>query len=494
MSGLCIALAILCVILAASLASSVSQLRKERLRFNSLNRQYHTIYQRFKNIIDVEEAHAHLSKLFNVERARAKGTMLDLKQKHDQMLKAHEHNKKQLQDETERIVHAMDALQAELDDLTEIAQRHDIGFYKPRYIFDTSEAYKRKLDEIRDHQALLIKEHKAVLSHTETSSAPYQLDIKTSLTKLVLRAFNGACDAAVASVDARNIVVMERRINKTFETINLLSRVQHIEITHEYLRLKLNELYLTYEFHTKREEEKEEQRKIREQINEEDNIQRELERAISHAERESKRLEAALAEAHTAMEEATEKELNAMYDEVERLQTQLHQAQVEKKQTEFRLNQFTSGHVYILSNIGSFGESVFKIGMTRRLNPIEYIKHLGDTSVPFHFDIHALIYSDNATDLVKDLHRRLALKRINLINSSSEFYQVSIEEIEHVLQEHFKDIEISRHPDAQEYRHSKAMKEEASIQTGDVWQQPEDKEPARQEVKIPEVFMEWVQN
>ena len=393
MSGLCIALAVLCVVLAASLGSTVSQIRKERKRFNSLNRQYHAFYQRFKNIIDIEEAHAHLSKLFNLERARAKSIMLDLKRKHDQMFKAHEHNKKELNKETERIVHTIDALQEELNQLTETAQLHELGFYKPRYIFDTSERYRRKLDEIREAQKELLKDQKAAICYTEPHILNSDQEGKTvvhDMLKLILRAFNGECDAAVAKVNDHNIDVMEQRVNKAFEAINRIARLRHVEITHEYLRLKLNELYLTHEFHNKLQEEQEEQRKLREQMHEAADAQKELEEAAVLAAEEEERLTGLLAEVHRVAEEATDEELAPLLEEIERIQIRLAEAQHNRERAASQLDHITAGHVYILSNIGSFGEDVYKIGMTRRLNPIAHVQQLGNQAVPFQFDVHAL--------------------------------------------------------------------------------------------------------
>ena len=489
MSGLCIALAVLCVVLAATLGSTVSQIRKERKRFNSLNRQYHTFYQRFKNIIDIEEAHAHLSKLFNMERARAKSTMLDLKRKHDQMFKAHENNKKQLNEETERIVHTINSLQEELDQLTENVHLQEVGYYKARYTFENSEKYKRKLDEIKSTQKTLLNEGKAVNCYTElTTSGNGNKEGKKFVhdsVKLVLRAFNGECDAAIAKVDAHNIDVMERRVNKAFEAINMIARFRHIEITHEYLRLKLNELYLTYEFHNKQKEEKEEQRKIREQMQEAGSIQRELERAASEAIKEEERLTAILAETHKLAEDAPDTELAPLLEEIDRIQTRLTELQENKQRAASQLEQFTAGHVYILSNIGSFGENMYKIGMTRTLNPLAYIKQLGDEAVPYQFDVHALLYSDDAVTLIKELHKELASHRVNLINSYTDFYHISIEEIEKLLQQYDPELEVVLKPEAMEYRKTTAMKE---------IEYPEDRPPKTKLMEAPEIIMALAQN
>ena len=483
MSGICIALAVLCVVLAASLGSSVSQIRKERKRFNSLNRQYHAFYQRFKNIIDIEEAHAHLSKLFNLERARAKSTMQDLKRKHDQMLKAHEHNKRKLSEENERIVHAINSLQEELDQLTEKRHLQEYSFYKPRFVFSHSDRYKRKLIEIREAQKSLLSANKAAVCYTESTLAGNSTEGKKHINdtiKLVLKAFNGECDAAIAIVDAKNVDIMERRINKAFEAINILARFKHIEVTHEYLRLKLNELYLTYEFHKKQAEEHDEQRKIEDQLREAEDIQQELQKAALEAEAEEAQLTKLLAKTHRVAEDATDEDLAPLLEEIERIQVRLDRAKLNAKQTASQLQQITAGHVYVLSNVGSFGEHIYKVGMTRRLDPLAYIKQLGDHAAPFQFDVHALIYSDNAEILAHQIQRELAPYRINHVNNHSEFYEINIDDIERILLEYDADLEITRIASADEYHKTLAIQEES---------QPEDRPPSAKMAETPEMLL-----
>ncbi len=116
-----------------------------------------------------------------------------------------------------------------------------------------------------------------------------------------------------------------------------------------------------------------------------------------------------------------------------------------------------SGHVYVISNVGSFGEHVYKIGMTRRLDPMDRIRELGDASVPFQFDVHAIIYSDDAPALESELHKAFDGQRVNRVNERKEFFRVPIEQIATTVREQRGEIEITLTAEAAEYRMTQAI-------------------------------------
>ena len=118
------------------------------------------------------------------------------------------------------------------------------------------------------------------------------------------------------------------------------------------------------------------------------------------------------------------------------------------------------GHVYVISNIGSFGENVYKIGMTRRLDPMDRVRELGDASVPFPFDVHAIIFSEDAPALETKLHKTFNQRRVNLINTKKEFFHVSLQEIEDVVHENNAEIEFTKLAEARDYRESMAIREQ----------------------------------
>lgn len=355
------------------------------------------------------------------------------------------------------------SLRSEFDQLDEEANLQSFGFYTPHYDFADSERYQNELERIRDAQKRMLKDKTAALCHIEWTVNGSKVEGRKSTNqtlKLMLRAFNGECDAAIAKVKYNNIQVMETRIKKAYEVINGLAEVQRCEITAPYLKLKLQELYLVHEYQEKLQEEKEEQRRIREQMREEEIAQRELEKARLEAEREEQRYAQALAKAREEAERSIGAKQDKLLTQIEELQRRLAEAHANKERAIARAQMTRSGHVYVISNIGSFGEHVYKIGMTRRLDPFDRIRELGDASVPFQFDVHAVIYSEDAPALENKLHREFHRRRVNRINERKEFFSVSIDDIAAAVQQHHGQIDVTRAAEAEEYRKTVALLEE----------------------------------
>ncbi|AKT40997.1 uncharacterized protein CMC5_051540 [Chondromyces crocatus] len=359
--------------------------------------------------------------------------------------------------------HRLLELRTELSSLDEEANFQSFGFYKPRYDFSTSAAYQAQLERVRQQQKQRLKNRTAATSRVtwlvNGSTAEGQKQTQQML-KLMLRAFNGECDAAIARVKYNNVQVMEARIRKAAEVINGLSEVQECEITEGYLALKLEELALAHEVQEKIEQEREVQRRLREQMREEEAAQRELDRAQAEAEREERRYADALRKAQEDVEGAAGKKQEKLLGEIEELQRRLAEAQANKQRAVSRAQLTRSGHVYVISNVGSFGEHVYKIGMTRRLDPMDRVKELGDASVPFQFDVHAVIYAEDAPGLETALHRAFHHRRVNRVNEKKEFFRVPLEEIvTAVNQTRGAEVEFVQFAEAVEYRKTLAMGE-----------------------------------
>lgn len=309
-------------------------------------------------------------------------------------------------------------LSNELSLLEEDLELTSYGLYKPHYDFDTSEKYKKELEVIRANQKDLIREKTAVVGHAEWTvegSKRKGQQMTNQYMRLILRAFNGECDAALLKVKWNNITTMEKRIRKAYEAINKLGTVQNIEITPTYYNSKVKELRLTHEYQERLYEEREEQRRIKEQIREEEKAQKEIEKARREAESEEKRYQQALEKAKKEVEEAQGEELTELNEQIVKLEEQLKEAQQLKERAISRAQITKSGYVYVISNIGSFGENVYKIGMTRRLEPTDRVRELSGASVPFSYDVHAMIYSENAPELESKLHNVFESKRINMV-------------------------------------------------------------------------------
>jgi hypothetical protein len=351
----------------------------------------------------------------------------------------------------------IEAAQRELASVEEALDIQSFGFYKPRYGFESSAQYVARLATIREQQKRMIADDKAAPCETQWTvggSAAEGRKMVKQQAKLMLRAFNGESDAAIAKVKYDNAVTLEERITKAYEAVNKLGEVQRVFIAQRYLELKLAELHLVHEHREKVQQEKEEQKRIKEQMREEQRAQAEIERAKAEAEREEdvskKALEKARAELAVSM--AADKQHEKLEALVTRLENELKEALDRKAKAIARAQLTKSGHVYVLSNIGSFGEGVYKIGMTRRLDPLDRVDELGDASVPFPFDVHAIIYAEDAPGLENKLHRAFTDRRLNLVNARKEYFRVTLDEIRAEVEKVHGLVTFVLVPPAEEYR------------------------------------------
>jgi flagellar biosynthesis GTPase FlhF len=329
-----------------------------------------------------------------------------------------------------------DALALKSDDFSML----EIGLYEPVYGFEDLPQFERELNKIRDRQKEMLKQDGSLSSNAAAyrsdplplTASPEQRKEVTRLLKnvlkLMLRAFNGECDSHIARVNYRNIEAMGKRIKSSFDQINKLAEPWGCTINTEYLKNRQSELKLVFEYEQRKQIEKEEQAFIREQMREEEKAIRDAEKAKQKAEREEADYQDMLERARREAATANEDDKAALNAKVQELEKRI--AEIEERKRAISQAMLTkSGHVYIISNIGSFGEDIYKIGMTRRLDPMDRIVELGDASVPFPFDVHAMIFTTNAPTLEKSLHKRFASRRLNLENERKEFFSVSIEEI-----------------------------------------------------------------
>ena len=344
----------------------------------------------------------------------------------------------------------------------------EYGVYQPHFSFETSEEYKQKILFYRNEAKAMIKEGNAVNGGDNItwngSLSKGQAMVKRG-KQLMLRAFNGETDSFIANVDWNNIKKMEERLNKSFEAINKVYKDQGISISEIYKEYKTWELQLTYEYKKKLQEEKEEQRAIREQMREEERVERELEAARIKAEKEEIMYIKALEKARKEIGTAVGKKQEELLQRIAELEAGLIGVETLKQKAISMAQQTKMGYVYVISNIGAFGDDVYKIGMTRRLEPTERVKELGDASVPFPFDIHAMIFSENAPELESKLHNVFANERVNMTNYKREFFNVSLDRIEEEAKKLGAKVEFTKLAEAEEYRKSQILKRQINQQT-----------------------------
>jgi len=343
----------------------------------------------------------------------------------------------------------------------------EFGVYEPIYDFEKSDEYRAEQNRVIELQKEMISSEKAAICRTnwtiDGSEAKGRASTKRYI-KLTLRAFNGECESLISKVKWNNVNQMRERIKKSFETINKIGESQTVSIQPGYLDLKIKELNLEYEYQLKKQKEKEELRAAQEAMREEEKARREFEQAQKEAEKEETNYQKALEKARKEIEQATGDKHDKLQAQIEKLEQELKEAQEKKERAISMAQQTKRGHVYVISNIGSFGEQVFKIGMTRRLEPEDRVKELGDASVPFQFDIHAMIYSEDAPTLENELHKSFTNNKVNMLNYRKEFFNVTIDEIEQKVREIGIDAEFQKIPEAMEYRETIAILEKLKSQ------------------------------
>lgn len=276
----------------------------------------------------------------------------------------------------------------------------------------------------------------------------------------VVDAFNGKVDSILSKVKKDNYGTLEQKIRDAYEVVNYNGRAfRNAVITPEYLAARLEELKWAVRAQELKAQAQEEQRRIREQMREEERARREYEKAMKDAAKEEEMLRKAMEKAQKQIESATEANRAEYEAKLEELKQKLAEAE-EKGQRALSMAQQTKhGNVYVISNIGSFGENVYKVGMTRRLDPLDRVRELGDASVPFPFDVHAIIESDDAPGLETSLHKALSLMQVNKVNPRKEFFRVTITDIKAMVEKMGLKTAWTMDAEAAEYRETLAIEE-----------------------------------
>lgn len=366
-------------------------------------------------------------------------------------------NKDSLQEEIAELTKIKQSLQMDIIELDDKILFQDFGVYQPQYNFATIDEYKEKLDEIRNKQKEMIKSNTAAICNTAWKVQGSEQAGKKMIAeniKQTLRNFNIECDLCISKVKFSNYDNSKERIFKAFELQNKLNETNDIHIVDEYYRLKIQELDLAFEYQKKKQEEKEELRRKREEMREAEKVAREIEEKRKELEKEQEHYQNYLKKINEQIEvEQSEERKQYLLAKKEELDNNVNDVQLALEDLDYREANHRAGYVYIISNIGAFGENIFKIGMTRRLEPEDRIAELSGASVPFRFDVHAMIFSDDAPRLEAALHNHFAKNKVNLVNGRKEFFNVTLDEIKQVVREnHDKSVDFINVPDAEQYR------------------------------------------
>lgn len=358
----------------------------------------------------------------------------------------------------------IDNKQSQIICMDEQIELQSFGLYTPKYDFASSELYKNRLSQIRDTQKALIKNGQAVTGNTNwtvNGSKSQGKKMVKDMQKLLLRAFNSECDELIDKVKYNTFDTALKRMRSSCEAISKLGNIMGIAITTQYFNAKHEELCLSLEYKKKKQDEKEEQKEIRARMREEAKLQKEIEETRKKIAKEQTHYQNALSHLEQQIKTAADVDKEELLKKKEQIINELSEIDKSMKDIDYRAANARAGYVYIISNVGSFGENVYKIGMTRRLEPMDRVDELGDASVPFNFDVHAMIFSDDAPSLEAALHKAFEDRKVNMINTRREFFNVTLDEIEEVVKKNYdKTVEFTRLAPAEQYRESLKIKEQ----------------------------------
>ncbi|GAA4685270.1 DUF4041 domain-containing protein [Nocardioides nanhaiensis] len=341
----------------------------------------------------------------------------------------------------------LDTLRRLIVETEETSILQEVGIYRYQHPLDDSVAFRAELSRIQDQIKAMVKKDGGAINATSNwqvnGSAAQGRKMVSDTSKLMLRAYNAEADNLVRGMKPYKLDSAKQRLDKVATTIAKLGTSMSIAVSVPYHQLRLRELELTADYLEKVAEEKARDREERERLREERKVEQEIERERQRLRKEEQHFRQAIAQLQAKGD----------VEGVERLQAQLAGVVGEIEAVDFRARTLTAGHVYVISNIGSFGEGVLKIGMTRRLEPMDRVKELGDASVPFIFDVHALYFSENAVKIEREMHQKFADRRVNRVNNRKEFFKVSAAEARGALTELSGELmTFVDEPEALEYR------------------------------------------
>ncbi len=408
-----------------------------------------------RDVIKLQELIAELEK----QKRDIQSELDALNEKHQQIVSEH-------QTVLDELNSQIRSKKEEIISFDETILAQEFGLYSPRYDFINSEEYKENLDRIRNHQKQYIKNGTAFTGNrdwTFNGNLKEGQKLIKDLQKLLVRAFNIECDDAISKIKYNNFDTSVKKIQSSADTISKLGSVMGISISPQYLEHKILEAHLALEYQQKKQQEKEDAKEERAKMRENAKLQKEIEEQRKKIEKEQthyqtayEKIQAQLLQHPNDPDLLTKKaELEGQISEIEKALNDI----------DYRAANEKAGYVYVISNIGAFGENIYKIGMTRRLDPQERVDELGDASVPFNFDVHAMIFSDNAPALEAALHRAFEDRKLNMVNHRREFFNVTLDEIKKVINDNYdKTVEFVDVPDAEQYRISQKMRADSNIE------------------------------
>lgn len=360
-----------------------------------------------------------------------------------------ENQLKTLEDKKKALSQEIYSLQEETNCLKQniVVEQYQFSSYEAL----SSQDCKNKLALIKIREQELLKTKNPTLFSTSK-----KLQTENNNLKQLLRCFNAECDNILLNLSAKNIDNSRNKICRSYETLNKIFSTDGISISKELLSIKLEELNLVHTYELKKELEREQKREIKAQMLEEEKARKEIENQQKQVLKDKQQFTNEINRLTKYMQNTNfDSEKQLYIDKIKELEDKLKKLELAQQNLNLRMQNAKAGFVYVISNIGSFGENVYKIGMTRRLEPMDRIRELSNASVPFPFDVHAIIFSENAPELEQKLHNHFNDMRVNKINNRKEFFRVNMIEIEQFIKANFNNtVKFTEDTLSSEYRES----------------------------------------
>ena len=322
----------------------------------------------------------------------------------------------------------------------------EAGIYRYHHPLESAAEYQDRLAELDSEIAEFIKQGRAIEKSnlfTYDNSLAKGRKMADDLAKLMLRAYNAEAENCIRSLRAGNAATAKGRIERSREAIEKLGKMMEMRINLDFHALRVREIELTLDFLIKKQDEKEVAREERARLREETKVAAELASQRELLEKERNHILNVL------------EELRLKHGTNLRLEEKLSELNAAIDQNDFRAANIRAGYVYIKSNRGAFGANVVKIGLTRRLEPLDRVNELGDASVPFQFDVHGLFFSEDAVTIETELHRHFADRKVNHVNQRKEFFFASPAEVREVLMSKIGNLlEFNEHAEAIDFHQS----------------------------------------
>jgi hypothetical protein len=342
----------------------------------------------------------------------------------------------------------------------------DVGLFPPTFNFDDNESLKKHIEDCLEVQFESIRNSRATTAYSNWEwfgSKSEGAKMVSSYRNLLLKAFNAEFDFIRKQMRHSSYDIALKKLYKLEEQLSKLGETARVAISSDYLKLKVNELSVWHrELQHKenlKQQKKEQQALIRAQGNQSGDQAEEIGDELYYRKSDLIKAQKLASQLHGANAAEIELKISHIKSEINQLERKFERATSQAQLTRV-------GYIYVISNIGSFGEGVVKIGMTRRLEPMDRVNELGDASVPFKFDVHTLTFVGDAPEIERKLHQKFNDRRVNADNYRKEFFRVSLQQVTEAMEELGIECDWYFDAEAKEYRESllmrKALKHDAS--------------------------------